>query len=148
MRETAKEKLYRKFKEEPLVLGGVGFTIAAFTYATVSLYRRNSQGMQIGMRYRILFQGLTVGALVYYSYKKISTPNVDENGNLIKRETDRTQQGLRNIDWDKLEARSKQLELELEAKMKAADKDAQVFAEEQENISPIIEATKSVFKKD
>ncbi|OMJ17846.1 Respiratory supercomplex factor 1, mitochondrial [Smittium culicis] len=118
MKETASNKISRKLKEEPLVLGGLGLTTAAFMMAAFGIYKRNLNTSQWGMRLRVLFQGLTVSALVYYAYKS----SVEE-----KKDTSRVSI-VKDINWIRLERQAIEAE---KAKLKPEEAKSSIFANEE-----------------
>ncbi|KAJ1678410.1 hypothetical protein EV182_004101, partial [Spiromyces aspiralis] len=63
---------------------------AAFTYAVSKVYAGNAKAGQIGFRARVAFQGLTVGALLWYAYEKSKQPK-------------ERVQVMREINWERLE---------------------------------------------
>ncbi|XP_055632207.1 HIG1 domain family member 2A, mitochondrial [Toxorhynchites rutilus septentrionalis] len=62
--ETAKEKLIRKVKDNPLVPIGCAATLGALCFGLWSFRQGRSRMSQYMMRARILAQGFTVVALV------------------------------------------------------------------------------------
>ncbi|KAJ1933767.1 hypothetical protein FBU59_005921 [Linderina macrospora] len=87
-----------RLKEEPLVAVGTVATMAAFTYASIGVYRRRFKQSQWGMRGRVIMQGLTVAALVGYGFmrnKEVEkTPKLD----------------ARPINWERLEREAREAE--------------------------------------
>ncbi|WFC94250.1 Respiratory supercomplex factor 1, mitochondrial [Malassezia brasiliensis] len=81
--ETMAEKFVRKMKKDPLVPIGCLLTTVALTYASIQLRKGNRQLFQRALRYRVLFQTLTVGAagaglLMFEAPKtKVLPPNED-----------------------------------------------------------------------
>ncbi|OLY85084.1 Respiratory supercomplex factor 1, mitochondrial [Smittium mucronatum] len=116
MKETASHKVSRKLSEEPLVMAGIGLTTAAFLMAAFGIYKRNQNTSQWGMRLRVLFQGLTVSALVWYAYKNSKEDFKTGRATVIK-----------DLDWIKLERQALNAE---KAKLKPEETKKSVFAEE------------------
>jgi hypothetical protein len=72
--ETMSERIVRKSKEQPLVPLGVLATTVALTTAFYKQRRGNSKDMNVWLRARVVFQGLTVVALLAGSYAMGQTP--------------------------------------------------------------------------
>ncbi|CCM01845.1 uncharacterized protein FIBRA_03915 [Fibroporia radiculosa] len=62
--ETYKQKFMRKFKEQPLVPIGAGLTTVALVVAMVKMRRGEAKAMNHWLRARVVFQGLTIAAIV------------------------------------------------------------------------------------
>jgi len=67
--ETFGEKIVRKFKEEPLVPIGTVATCTALIIAATKLRKGDSKSLNNWLRMRVIFQGLTVAAIVAGSYQ-------------------------------------------------------------------------------
>ncbi|PCH36893.1 hypothetical protein WOLCODRAFT_56201, partial [Wolfiporia cocos MD-104 SS10] len=66
--ETYKTKFLRRFKEEPLVPLGAALTTLALATAIVKSRRGDQRSMNLWLRARVVFQGLTIVAIVGGSY--------------------------------------------------------------------------------
>ncbi|KAK0161212.1 hypothetical protein PV327_009707 [Microctonus hyperodae] len=63
-RETAMERMKRKFKEAPLVPIGCLVTVSVLTYGLISFKRGDKQMSQYMMRARVTAQGFTIAVAV------------------------------------------------------------------------------------
>ncbi|THH27208.1 hypothetical protein EUX98_g6970 [Antrodiella citrinella] len=66
--ESPLQKFGRKFKQEPLVPIGAGLTTVALIMASIKLSRGNSKSLNYWLRARLIFQGLTIAAVVGGTY--------------------------------------------------------------------------------
>jgi len=66
--ETPLQKFGRKFKQEPLVPIGAGLTTVALIMASIKLSRGDSKSLNHWLRARLIFQGLTIAAVVGGTY--------------------------------------------------------------------------------
>ncbi|KAJ2612575.1 hypothetical protein H4S08_002650 [Coemansia sp. RSA 1365] len=97
-----KDSIMDRLKKEPLIPVGVVATVSALIYATWGVTQRNHTVSQRGMRGRVLFQGLTIAAMVYYASR---------NANAVDDDTKNVRSNdVRPIDWDKLEREAKEAE--------------------------------------
>ncbi|WFD41984.1 Respiratory supercomplex factor 1, mitochondrial [Malassezia psittaci] len=82
--ETNYQRILRKMKEDPLVPIGCVLTTVALTYASYALRKGNRETFQRALRYRVLFQTVTVGAaaasLFFIKAPPTSTPAPKEDG--------------------------------------------------------------------
>ncbi|KAJ2798008.1 Respiratory supercomplex factor 1, mitochondrial [Coemansia guatemalensis] len=97
-----KLSIMERMKKEPLIPVGVLATVSALVYATWGVTKRNHTASQNGMRGRVIFQGLTIAAIVYYSLRN-SNAVEDKSENARPRD-------VRPIDWDKLEREAAEAE--------------------------------------
>ncbi|KAL4250966.1 RCF1 family protein [Abortiporus biennis] len=66
--ETPIQRTIRRIKEEPLVPIGTLATCVALVMAAANLQKGNSKTMNYWLRARVVFQGLTIGAVVGGTY--------------------------------------------------------------------------------
>ncbi|KAI0943131.1 hypothetical protein AcV7_002364 [Taiwanofungus camphoratus] len=85
-RETYKEKLVRKFKEQPLVPIGAALTTVALVTAMVKMRRGESKAMNYWLRARVVAQGFTIAAIVGGSYAYGQTRQQQEATNAAEQE--------------------------------------------------------------
>ncbi|CAO1629314.1 unnamed protein product [Sympodiomycopsis kandeliae] len=76
--ETPKDRLFRKFKQQPLVPAGCLLTCGALIVASHHLRKGNREQLNRALRWRIYFQGITVVAamagLWFYDSNKAAPP--------------------------------------------------------------------------
>ncbi|PVU93594.1 hypothetical protein BB561_003166 [Smittium simulii] len=104
----------RKFGNKPAIPIGIGLTTAAFMFAAYSMYKKRDMHTQWGLRLRVAFQGFTLGALLWYSYKATKEKEVRNYAN------------IRKIDWNKLEQEA------AEAENAKTDLPKNIFSQEKE----------------
>ncbi|KAJ1899321.1 Respiratory supercomplex factor 1, mitochondrial [Coemansia sp. IMI 209127] len=114
-----------RFKEEPLIPLGVAATVGAFTFASWGLFRGNMKNMQLGMRGRVVMQGLTVGALAWYGLYAATSST-----------TKKRREDVREIDWEAIEREAV-----------AAEKAGKALAEAQKNTPSSVFAKETESKK-
>ncbi|KAJ1952582.1 hypothetical protein EC988_003476 [Linderina pennispora] len=124
-----------RLKDEPLVAVGTVATIAAFTYASIGVYRGRFKQSQWGMRGRVVMQGLTVAALVGYGFMR-------------NKDVEKTpKQDVRPINWERLEREARAAEQQgadkvdpaiakLTARLEKQREAASVFAAEPQSTKP------------
>ncbi|KAJ2657583.1 hypothetical protein IWW48_004447 [Coemansia sp. RSA 1200] len=112
-----------RIRDEPLVPLGIAATIGAFVFASWGLYRNNARNMQLGMRGRVVMQGLTIGALAWYGLYATSNDTTTK-----ERRTD-----IRPIDWERVEREAEAAEKAGKDLLTGAKKNpSSVFANEAE----------------
>ncbi|WFC97895.1 Respiratory supercomplex factor 1, mitochondrial [Malassezia yamatoensis] len=106
--ETNSQRILRKMKEDPLVPIGCVLTTVALTYASYALRKGNRETFQRALRYRVLFQTVTVVAaaasLFFIKAPPTSTPAPKEDGSpgeMPKWNQDRLEQREKEnkVDW-------------------------------------------------
>ncbi|PIA17420.1 hypothetical protein COEREDRAFT_7383 [Coemansia reversa NRRL 1564] len=97
-----KPSIMDRMKKEPLIPVGVVATVGALLYATWGVTRKNHTVSQRGMRGRVIFQGLTIAAMIYYATRNVN--DVDDKTKNVR------SNDVRPIDWDKLEREAKEAE--------------------------------------